>query len=29
MKVEGGVRIDGDIPILDPHFIAEGHRINR
>jgi hypothetical protein len=28
MKVEAAVRIDGDIPILGPNFIAECHRIN-
>src|SRR6516164_7505305 len=28
VKVEGAVRINGDIPILGPDFIAEGHRIN-
>src|SRR5204863_4434596 len=29
MEVEGAVRIDGDIPILGPDFIAEAHRIDR
>jgi hypothetical protein len=28
VEVEAAVRIDGDIPILGPDFIAERHRIN-
>ena len=28
MEVEGAARIDGDIPIFGPDFIAEGHRID-
>jgi hypothetical protein len=28
MKVEGAARVDGDIPILRPDFIAERYRIN-
>ena len=28
VEVEAAARIDGDIPILGPDFIAERHRIN-
>ena len=28
-EMEGAVRIDGDIPILGPDFIAQAHRIDR
>jgi len=28
VEVEAAARIDGDIPIFGPDFIAERHRIN-